>query len=135
MFHLFKDGERDVANYRPISILPVVSKITQPPLHIHDNERSGFRKFHSTETALIKLIDQVLFDLDRNRVTGMVLVEYQKAFDMVDHSLLVSKLRICGLDDHAINWIKSYLQDRRQCVILNDIQLPMRNIPHGIPQG
>ena len=99
------------------------------------NRQSGFRQFHSTETALIKLIDQLLFDMYNNRITGMVLVDYQKAFDMVDHCLLLSKLEIYGLDDHALQWITSYLHNRRQCVQLNDVQSSMQNVPHGIPQG
>ena len=69
------------------------------------NRQSGFQQFHSTETALIKLVDQLLFDMDNNRINGVVLVEYQKAFDMVDHCLLLPKLEIYGLDDHALQWI------------------------------
>ena len=84
---------------------------------------------------MVKIIDQVLFDLDNNRTTGVVLVDYQRAFAMVDHTLLLSNLKKYGLDDHAIKWIKSYVYDRKQCVKLNEIQSSMRDIPHGIPQG
>ena len=109
-------GDDNVTNYRPISILPVLAKVIERHVHNHFysymaknnlmyGRQSGFRRQHSSETALIKIIDTLLFDMDNNHITGMVLVGYQKAFDMVDHSLLLLKLKIYGLDDHAISWI------------------------------
>ena len=144
---IFKDGERDdVKNFRPISVLPVMSKIIEKHVHKHVytymsrnsllySKQSGFRCHHSTETALIKIIDQLLFELDNNRVTGMVTVDYQKAFDMLDHSLLLLKLKIYGFDENAIAWTKSYLHQRKQCVQLSGARSTMREICHGIPQG
>ena len=58
------------------------------------SRQSGFRRMYSTETALIKLVDELLFGLDNNHVCGMVLVDYRKAFDMVDHKLLLRKLEL-----------------------------------------
>ena len=100
---LYKNGaECHPCNYRPISLLPVLSKVIER--HMHDtlytflcdnnlifSRQSDFRKNHSTETALIKLIDELLFNLDQDRVTGVVLIDYCKAFDMVDHELLLKK--------------------------------------------
>ena len=103
---LYKNGaECDPCNYRPISVLPVLSKVIERHMHntlytfLCDNNlifsrQSGFRKNHSTETALIKIIDELLFNLDQDRVTGVVLIDYCKAFDMVDHELLLKKLSI-----------------------------------------
>ena len=85
-------------NYRPISVLPVLSKVIEK--HVHDSlyshltennliysRQSGFRKNHSTDTAFIQIIDELLVKLVKNRVSGMILVDYRKAFDMVDHDL------------------------------------------------
>ena len=58
--------------------------------------QSGFRKFHSTETGLVRLVDQLLMDLDNNRVSGLNFVDYRKAFDLIDHQLLLEKLEIYG---------------------------------------
>ena len=55
--------------------------------------QSGFRKSHSTETALIRLVDQLFFDLDENKVTGLVFIDYKKAFDLINHDILLAKLR------------------------------------------
>ena len=99
---LYKNGDsRDVQNFRPISVLSVLSKVIERYVHdsLYSNltennlicpRQSGFRKNHSTDTVLIQIIDELLFtDLDKNRVSGMVLVDYCKAFDMVDHGLLL----------------------------------------------
>ena len=106
---LFKQGAAsDPSYYRPISVLPVVSKVIERHMHnslyafLMDNNllysrQSGFRGMYSTETALIKLVDELLFGLDNNHVCGMVLVDYRKAFDMVDHELLLRKLELYGI--------------------------------------
>ena len=84
---LFKEGDReDVTNYPPISVLPISSKIIEKHVqkklnsYLCENNliycrQSGFRKYYSTETALIKIVDQLLFDMDKNRVSGMVLID------------------------------------------------------------
>ena len=99
---ILKSGDHtDVKNYRPISVLPFLSKTAERHVHnalyncLYENDliyirQSGFRSKQSTETALIK-IDDLLFNLDNDRVSGMVLVDYRKAFDMIDHTLLLKK--------------------------------------------
>jgi len=67
------------------------------------SRQSGFRKNHSTETALIKIIDDLLFNLDKDGVTGVVLIDYRKAFDMVDHELLLKKLEAYGIVNTKLN--------------------------------
>ena len=101
---IFKSADPiDVINYRPISVLPILCEIAERHVHnalysfLCENDliyirQSGFRSKHSTETALIKIIDDLLFNLDNDRVSGMVLVDYRKAFDMIDHTLLLKKL-------------------------------------------
>ena len=144
---IFKSGDpADVTNYRPISVLPILSKIAER--HVYDalysflsendliyTRQSGFRPRHSTETALIKVIDDLLFNLDNDCVSGMVLIDYRKAFDMIDHTLLLKKLEVYGLSTETLQWFTSYLTNRRQLVKLGDKQSNLANVPHGIPQG
>lgn len=85
-------------------------------------KQSGFSCCHSTETALTKIIDQLLFELDNNHVTGVVMVDHRKAFEMLDHSLLLSKLEIYGFDENTMAWAKAYLHWRKQCVQLSGAQ-------------
>jgi hypothetical protein len=74
--------------------------------------QSAFRVEHSTESALIKLTDQILFDLDQDKVTGMVSVDFKKAFDLVHHQLLLTKLRLYRLSDYVWSWFQFYITDR-----------------------
>ena len=110
----------DVQNFRPISVLPVLSKVIER--HVHDSlysyltennliypRQSGFRKNHSTDTALIQIIDELLFNLAKNRVSGMVLADYCKAFDMVDHGLLLDKLKVYGVAGETMKWFHSLI--------------------------
>ena len=97
--------------------------------------QSGFRSKHSTETALIKIVDDLLFNLDNDRVSGMVLVDYRKACDMIDHTLLLKKLEMYGISRDSLQWFTSYLKDRRQLVKLVDKQSSVAIVRHGIPQG
>ncbi|PFX34306.1 RNA-directed DNA polymerase from mobile element jockey [Stylophora pistillata] len=147
VFPLFKSGDSEnVNNYRPISVLPVLSKVIDK--HVHDTlysylcdnnliypKQSGFRKRHSTETALIGIIDELLFNLDKDRVSGMILIDYCKAFDMVDHSILQQKLQVYGLDSKSLAWFGSYLDGRRQLVSMDDKESPTAWVSHGVPQG
>ena len=111
---LHKNGDRsDVNNYRPISVLPVVSKIVER--HVHDSlckylcdnnllyyRQSGFYKHHSTEIALVRIVDELLFNLDKNKVSGMIMIDYSKAFDMIDHRILLAKLEAYGVTDTSL---------------------------------
>ena len=99
------------------------------------SRQSGFRKHHSTETALIKIVDELLFNLDRNKVSGLVLVDYAKAFDMVDHELLLKKLEVYGVKNQELNWCQSYLSDRKQVVCLDGNKSSEAFMRHGVPQG
>ena len=97
--------------------------------------QSGFRKFHSTETALIRLVDQLLFDLDRNRTSGLVFIEYKKAFDLIDHGLLLEKLKAYGVRDNDLNLLRSYLSGRTQHVNINGCHSSARTVSAEVPQG
>ena len=144
---LYKNGaECDPCNYRPISVLLVLSKVIERHMHntlytfLCDNylifsRQSGFRKTHSTETALIKIIDDLLFNLDRDRVSGVVLIYYCKAFDMVDHELLLKKLEAYGIVNTELRWCRSYLTGRKQVVILGGKESSEARMEDGVPQG
>ena len=99
------------------------------------SKQSGFRKRHSTETALIGIIDELLFNLDSDRVSGMILIDYCKAFDMVDHSILLQTPQTYGLDNKSLIWFRSYLNERRQLVSMGNIESPTACVRHGVPQG
>ena len=126
-----KSGDpTDVTNYRPISVLPILSKIAERHVHnavyslLCENDliyirQSGFRSKHSTETALIKIINDLIFNLDNDRVSGMVLVDYLKAFDMIDHTLLLKKLEVYGLNRDSLQWLTSYFKEIKDAIWLS----------------
>ena len=145
---LHKEGVRnDINNYRLISILPTLSKILEKKhvansLHkfLRDNNliynlQSAFRTGHSTETALIRLTDEILLNMDKDEVTGLVFVDFGKAFDTIDHKLLLRKLSIYGASVSAVSWIKSYLSNRKQFVKLGNQSSELLPIKQGVPQG
>jgi Reverse transcriptase (RNA-dependent DNA polymerase) len=134
-------------DYRPISILPALSKalerIMKDQIVSFCNERgllnryqSGFRPGHSTTTALLKITDDILVDLDRKFITILVLLDFSKAFDTVNFKLLCQKLKNqFYFSDSAIELVKSYLMDRTQCVFANDTFSSSLPVTQGVPQG
>jgi retron-type reverse transcriptase len=100
---------------------------------IHPNQ-SGFRSKHSCVTALTKIVDHILKEMDQGNYTGVLLLDFKKAFDMVNHTILLSKLKVYKLDDLSLNWFRSYLSERFQKVIINNYESSAQNIRYGIPQ-
>ena len=144
---LFKNGNKELPNnYRPISLLPVVSKILERVVHkqlshyiqsynLLASEQSGFRPKHSTVTSLIKVTDDWLNAMDNKLVTGAVFVDLRKAFDTVDHSLLLNKLARYGLTPGSIQWFKDYLDNRQIITQINGTLSEPKSIHCGVPQG
>ena len=142
---LYKKNSRvDVGNYRPVSILNVISKILEKVVCIQlekyliENDilfefQSGFRGGYSTETCLIHLTDYVRSQSAKGFFTGMVLLDLQKAIDTVDHSILCNKLKLMGVD--SVEWFESYLGSRKQLVKVNGSVSELRDITCGVPQG
>jgi hypothetical protein len=130
---MYKQGDRnDVANYRPISLLTsfskVFEKITYDRLlqHITINnilveEQFGFRTSSSTDKASYKLIDEILNALNNRMMVGGIFCDLQKAFDCVNHNILLTKLEFYGITGIAHKLIKSYPEGRHQRVVLNNI--------------
>ena len=147
---LLKKRSLDAAilnNYRPISNLPFVSKIIEKVVHQQlsqflllnnsfDKFQSGFRPNHSTETALIKVLNDIQLNTDSTKVSVLVLLDLSAAFDTVDYDILLQRLEhYVGLSGTVIQWFKSYLQNRKYFVsIENCVSKPMA-MTCGVPQG
>lgn len=144
---LFKKSDKtEVGNYRPVSILSIISKVFErvvyDQLETYLDERkllynlqSGFRPRFSTDTCLIHLTDFIKFQMDKGNVVGMVLLDLQKAFDTVVHSILLTKLEALGLSNDAVRWFRSYLSDRQQLVDVSGTFSSCEDISCGVPQG
>lgn len=144
---IYKKGERkDPSNYRPISVIPVISKIFEKIVYdqLYDYlnkydilavNQSGFRNLHSTVTALIEATDKWSLELDQGRFNGIVFIDLQKAFDTIDHTILIAKLNNYGIDNKSLKWFSSYLSQRsQQCSINGALSSPCE-VSLGIPQG
>ena len=138
-----KNSKLDVGNYRPISILCSISKILEKSVHcqlveyLKQNKllydyQSGFRFGYSTETCLIWLSDFIREQSSKGLYTGVALLDVQKAFDSVDHAILCKKLSAMGIQP---NWFHSYLSDRSQIVVVNNVSSDPMKITCGVPQG
>ena len=144
---LFKQGERsDLNNYRPISIIPVVAKVFERIVYNQFYEyltvnnliscnQSGFRSLHSTATALLEATDNWAFNIDKGNVNAVIFLDLKKAFDTVDHSILLSKLKAYGVGSNSFNWFKSYLDNRMQKCFVNGSLSDSQPLICGIPQG
>ena len=138
-----KKSKTDPGNYRPVSILTIVSKILERVTYnqiesymksenLFYSFQSGFRSSFSTDTCLTHLTDQIRFQMDRGFYTGMVMIDLQKAFDTVDHDILL-QLKALGFDPLAIKWFESYLKGRNQKTEINGIFSDPRVVPCGVP--
>ena len=141
-----KKSKTDPGNYRPVSILSVLSKIFERVVYEqvegHLTSRKlffdfqfGFRSNFSTDSCLLHLSDHIKSQTDQGNLTGMVLLDLQKAFDTVDHSILIRKLEALGLCPSSIKWFRSYLEDRVQLVQLHDTLSTPNSVTCGVPQG
>ncbi len=95
----------------------------------------GFRKNHSTDLAVIQLVDKIASCIDQNKVTAGVFLDLSKAFDTIDHQILFYKLERYGIRGVALQWIKSYFQNRKQFVQYNNVSSSTNIITCGVPQG
>ncbi|CAB3998795.1 Hypothetical predicted protein [Paramuricea clavata] len=144
---LYKNGQRNMpGNYRPISVLPTISKIMERILydqlydyftkfgHLSDCQ-FGFRKFHSTTTALLDCTNEWYMNLDRKKFNLVILIDLKKAFDTVDHQILLKKLELYGVKGQALSFVQSYISNRKQkCQIQNSLSSE-KLIKCGVPQG
>ena len=128
---LFKQGDRDdLYNYRPISVISVVAKVfeiivyDQLYAYLEEPEiickyQSGFRAIHSTVTALLEATDTWAYNIDCGKISAVVFLDLKKAFDTVDHEIILSKLNVYGINGIAHHWSQSYLEDGTQMCSIN----------------
>ena len=108
----------------------------EPIPFIFFKHQSAYRKFHNTETALIKITDDLLLSADSNKVSIIVLLDLSAAFDTIDHKILINRLKDdFGFDSTVLNWFMSYLDGRTQSVKIKDILSTEADLPYGVPQG
>ena len=144
---LFKsDAEEKLKNYRPISILPVFSKILERVIynriysHVSENnllyeKQFGFQKNNSTEYAILQLTNELKESFHDREFTVGVFIDLSKAFDTVDHNILLTKLTYFGLSKNYIKLIKNYLSNRKQFISYNCKTTALKDISCGVPQG
>ena len=144
---LVKSGDADEpSNTRPISLLPIMSKICERAAHLQfvnfldQNEKiaklqSGNRQLHSTETALLFFTDEILKNMDDKKVSVIVLLDMSKVFDSICHNLMLSKLCSIGVSNAACNWFGSYLSQRNQVVNIANCISDSLPLSVGVPQG
>ena len=144
---IFKGGtENDRASYRPISVLPFLSRLFEKLVynqlydHLDTNnliyaKQSGFRTLHSTVSCLLNFTNDCYINMDKGKLTGLIFIDLKKAFDTVDHEILLSKLQKYGINELEHDWFKSYLANRRQFCRVNGMSSNVEEINCGVPQG
>lgn len=144
---VFKNGSKDdCSNYRPISVLPPISKIMEMAVRARllnflelskffMPQQYGFRANTNTETAAADMVIKLQDSLDKNMVATGVFVDLAKAFDTISHPLLIYKLRKAGIHEDIVLWLKSYLEERYQYTDVNGIESDQLLINFGVPQG
>jgi hypothetical protein len=134
-------------NYRPVSNLSFLSKaleaavIMQFEEHINknnlaDEKQSAYKKYHSTETLLVRVKNDIMTAMDNGEVVMLVLLDLSAAFDTIDHNILLKRLQYTyGIEGTALKWFESYLRNRTQSVIVNNTESSAKELKYGVPQG
>ena len=145
---VYKAGDSsDLGNYRPISVLPCFPKILERIMYkrlykyLQENKilyckQFGFQAGHSTDHAIIQLVDQIYENFEENKYTLGVFIDLSKAFDTVDHKILLSKLETYGVKRNLLKWFENHLTNRKQYVQINiNEKTAFENVTCGVPQG
>ena len=141
-----KDEKTDPGNYRPISLLSTINKIMEKVMYkrvlaflnkfkILYKYQFGFREKHSTIQAVIEITDNILEELEKKNMVAGIYLDLSKAFDTVDHNILLHKLHHYGIRGQPLKWFQSYLENRQQYAIVNGAKSELREIQYGVPQG
>ena len=144
---LYKKGSKDdPGNYRPISVLPVIAKVFEKLVNgrlmdfLESNDilyrhQYGFRKRYSTKLSLINLVNTLLQAIDKGEITLGIFIDFKKAFDTINHSILSEKLEYYGIRGIVLQWFQNYLSNRSQVLCYKDEISSSRKITCGVPQG
>jgi len=144
---IHKGGDRGAkGNYRPISLLPTPGKMLEKIVHRHvmehleannllNENQDGFRKNRSTTGTIARLTDKILKDRNNKKTTAAAFVDFTKAFDTVDHAILLEKLKIKGIHGQTLDWLANYLGERSQQTRIGEVLSQAANIKCGVPQG
>ena len=144
---IFKTGVKsDMSNYQPISVLSTVARVFEKIVYeqLYDyfeknrfltKYQSGFRRFHSTVTAMLKNTNGWLLNMDKGHYNGVILFDLKKAFDTIDHGILKEKLKNYGIQNTELAWFGSYLLGHKQYCSLNGVSSETTEAVYGIPQG
>jgi hypothetical protein len=137
---IYKSEDKTLCeNYRPISVISNIAKIfeklvcRQSNIFLDNNNiivknQSGFRRNHSIETSLLQSTEMWLKSMDQGQINGVIFLDLKKAFDTIDHQILLSKLQAYGIRDHTFKWFQSYL-DRCKYMIIGSRQR-LKNLDH-----
>lgn len=144
---ILKSGDStDPANYRPIAVLSAQSRVQETAMKIQleafldktnffFKSQYGFRANKDLNGALFDLVYTIQNSLDRHKIAAVVFIDLRKAFDTVDHKILLDKLDKIGVRGHAHSWLNSYLSNRQQYVIIKNIISKLETVLCGVPQG
>ena len=133
--------------YRPISNLQFLYKILEHVVlhkrlaHLQENNfcnpfQSAYRTGHSTETALLRIVNDLLNAMDEDKISVLLLLDLSAGFDTIDHQILLSRLEtVFGIRSTVLQWFRSYLLDRNQCVVVNNSASSSSPVMFGVPQG
>jgi len=136
----------DEMNYRPISVLPVMSKILEKAIHTQlktyleqnnllSNKQFGYRAGRSTETAVTLFLDDIRKEIEKGKLVGAAFMDLSRAFDTLSHATLMSKLKSYGINGNEITCLNDYLFQRRQIIQLENELSPEYPVTTGVPQG
>ena len=144
---VYKKGDADDPNnYRPISVLPIISKVMEKVLseqlytyllsngHISSSQH-GFKPKHSTVTCLLELTEDIRQELDKGKATGILALDLSKAFDTINHDNLLDKLDKIGIKHNAHKLLSNYLHERQQITKQGNLYSDKTILTHGVPQG
>ena len=144
---VYKKGNNSyLSNYRPISILPSVSKVFERVMHnqlnnfftqfkIYYKSQYGFRPKHSTELAAVEMTDRIFTSMDDNNIPINIYLYLSKAFGTLDHNILLKKLKFYGIRNKSLDLLTNYLTNRKQFVQFNETKSELLSITTGVPQG